>query len=183
MAAAAHLALAEGLGAVTHRAAAERAGVPLAATTYYFSSREDLLAQALDVIAATELARARAAASRPSRRRDPAAALAATLLDVAVGLDRLEGPELRAYYERLLEAGRSPAVAAVIRTTTAALLDILTGVLAATPGIPRLNARTALALVDGFVVAALGEATLRREALIAALSDALRPLMDDSESH
>src|SRR5262249_59005138 len=35
----------EGAGAVTHRAVAREAGVPLAATTYYFSSRHDLLAE------------------------------------------------------------------------------------------------------------------------------------------
>jgi TetR/AcrR family transcriptional regulator, regulator of biofilm formation and stress response len=37
----------QGRQAVTHRAVAERAGVPLGATTYYFDSRDDLLAQAL----------------------------------------------------------------------------------------------------------------------------------------
>lgn len=37
----------QGRQAVTHRAVAEEAGVPLGATTYYFDSRDDLLAQAL----------------------------------------------------------------------------------------------------------------------------------------
>jgi TetR/AcrR family transcriptional regulator, regulator of biofilm formation and stress response len=40
----------QGRQAVTHRAVAERAGVPLGATTYYFDSRDDLLAQALRTI-------------------------------------------------------------------------------------------------------------------------------------
>ncbi|MCW3038836.1 MAG: Transcriptional regulator, TetR [Solirubrobacterales bacterium] len=37
----------EGLEAVTHRRVAEEAGVPLAATTYYFSSKEDLMQAAM----------------------------------------------------------------------------------------------------------------------------------------
>lgn len=36
-----------GVGAITHRAVAERAGVPLGSTTYYFATIEDLLAQAI----------------------------------------------------------------------------------------------------------------------------------------
>src|SRR3954465_962 len=36
----------EGREAVTHRAVAEEAGVPLGSTTYYFDSRDDLLGQA-----------------------------------------------------------------------------------------------------------------------------------------
>jgi len=44
-----------GTGAVTHRAVAKEASVPLAATTYYFSSREDLLASAFEYLANTEI--------------------------------------------------------------------------------------------------------------------------------
>ena len=178
LAAAAEVALSEGLAAVTHRATAERAGVALGATTYYFSSREDLLVQALRVAADQELARARAAAAKGSRRRDPAVALAVSLLDVTVGLDRLESPELSAYYERMLEAGRSAPVAAVVRQWNAGLREVIADVLAAAATQPPLlSARTALALVDGYVVGALGEATLRREPIITALADALRPLL------
>ena len=38
---------ARGADAVTHRAVAEEAGVPLSATTYYFASKEELLEQSL----------------------------------------------------------------------------------------------------------------------------------------
>jgi len=37
----------EGTAAVTHRAVAAEAGVPLAATTYYFDSKEELIRDAL----------------------------------------------------------------------------------------------------------------------------------------
>src|SRR5215212_401570 len=46
-----------GREAVTHRAVAEEAGVPLGSTTYYFDSRGDLLRQALEHVAAHEVER------------------------------------------------------------------------------------------------------------------------------
>jgi TetR/AcrR family transcriptional regulator, regulator of biofilm formation and stress response len=46
-----------GLDAVTHRAVAERAGVPLAATTYWFESKEELLGDALLLAAREETER------------------------------------------------------------------------------------------------------------------------------
>ena len=47
----------EGREAVTHRAVAEEAGVPLGSTTYYFDSRDDLLGQALERVSAQEVER------------------------------------------------------------------------------------------------------------------------------
>jgi len=46
-----------GADAVTHRAVAEEAGVPLSATTYYFASKEQLLEQALLLAAREETER------------------------------------------------------------------------------------------------------------------------------
>jgi DNA-binding transcriptional regulator YbjK len=40
----------EGLEGVTHRRVADAAGVPLAATTYYFSSKEDLMQAAMETL-------------------------------------------------------------------------------------------------------------------------------------
>ncbi|MCK2215498.1 TetR family transcriptional regulator [Actinomadura sp. ATCC 31491] len=45
-----------GFAAVTHRAVAQRAHLPLAATTYYFASRDQLLAEAFAQLVETELA-------------------------------------------------------------------------------------------------------------------------------
>lgn len=45
-----------GFAAVTHRAVAHRASLPLAATTYYFTSRDQLLAEAFAQLVDTELA-------------------------------------------------------------------------------------------------------------------------------
>jgi DNA-binding transcriptional regulator YbjK len=46
-----------GIGEVTHRAVADRAGVPLSATTYWFASKEELLQEALVLAAREEVER------------------------------------------------------------------------------------------------------------------------------
>lgn len=181
--AAADLTLSRGLGAVSHRAVAERAGVPLAATTYYFTSRDDLVAGGLAAASRLDLDRARAAAGRrPPRRRDPAVALAAQLVDVVLGFERARDTGLvRAYYERCLAAGRSPAVAAVVRDWQGELVGLVGDVLAdskqraARAGAP-VPAHTAMALLDGFAVAHLGEGDLDTERLIRELATALRTM-------
>jgi DNA-binding transcriptional regulator YbjK len=48
-----------GFAAVSHRAVADRAGLPLAATTYYFRSRADLIAAAFERMADRDLATTR----------------------------------------------------------------------------------------------------------------------------
>jgi DNA-binding transcriptional regulator YbjK len=48
-----------GIEAVTHRRAAEQAGVPLAATTYYFSSKDELLQAAMELHVEREAAQLR----------------------------------------------------------------------------------------------------------------------------
>src|SRR5215207_11487870 len=53
----------EGPGGVTHRAVAQEAGVPLAATTYYFSSKDELLEDSLHLLAGEEAERLEALAS------------------------------------------------------------------------------------------------------------------------
>lgn len=56
VAAAGDLLRTSGPGAVTHRSVAEAAAVPLAATTYYFASKEELLAEGLARAAGAEVA-------------------------------------------------------------------------------------------------------------------------------
>jgi DNA-binding transcriptional regulator YbjK len=45
----------DGIDAVTHRSVAEAANVPLGSTTYYFSSRQDMLREALEYFARLEI--------------------------------------------------------------------------------------------------------------------------------
>ena len=53
----------DGTGAVTHRAVARLARVPLASTTYYFASRDDLLLEAFRHLTARRMAAYDAAAA------------------------------------------------------------------------------------------------------------------------
>ena len=53
-----------GIDAVRHRAVAEEAGVPLAATTYYFASKTEMVEEALAFAAEAEMARVAAQAQR-----------------------------------------------------------------------------------------------------------------------
>lgn len=61
---------ADGLEGVTHRRVAVAAGVPLAATTYYFSSKEDLMQAAMEHVIATESERLQVIADAVTRSGD-----------------------------------------------------------------------------------------------------------------
>ena len=110
----------KGAGAVTHRAVASEAGVPLAATTYYFSSRHELLAQALEHAAREDV----------EQLEDDAAGFAAAPLTVTTLSERLaahiagwlrgDRPTLLAHYEISLESARRPELAATSRAWTQA---------------------------------------------------------------
>ena len=67
--AAAELLAEGGFEAVRHRAVARRAGLPLASTTYYFSSLDDLIARAVEHIGMIEIAQLRSRVTALSRRR------------------------------------------------------------------------------------------------------------------
>jgi DNA-binding transcriptional regulator YbjK len=144
----------EGLAATTHRAVAARAGVPLGSTTYYFADRVELVQAALEGLADREHVRMAAVASRPwPRGRRSRGELAARLVDVVVGRDRLARPaEVAASYERFLEAARTPALAGPARRwqrdTERSVGELLAGTSRAA-----LDPPTVLALVDGAVVA------------------------------
>src|SRR6202023_4418579 len=58
-----------GFDAVRHRAVARRAGLPLASTTYYFSSLDDLIARSVEHIGMIEIAQLRSRVNALSRRR------------------------------------------------------------------------------------------------------------------
>ena len=76
-----------GFDAVRHRAVARRAGLPLAATTYYFSSLDDLIVEAVEYVGALEAQQLRARVAALSRRRRGAESTADVLVDLLVGED------------------------------------------------------------------------------------------------
>jgi DNA-binding transcriptional regulator YbjK len=97
----------EGSAAITHRLVAEEAGVPIASTTYYFSSKDDLLKEALYLHAEQEAERV-AQAMHTLSGTPTIAELADRLADfLDYGLN--EGrTTLIAEYELLLQAARQP---------------------------------------------------------------------------
>lgn len=96
----------DGRQALTHRAVAAEAGVPLGATTYYFDSREDLLGQALQHVAKEGIERYDAESADLAAAETPAQ-LAELLTErlVAAVTDR---SALIAENELWLEAARRP---------------------------------------------------------------------------
>jgi DNA-binding transcriptional regulator YbjK len=115
----------DGAGSVTHRAVAKEAGVPLAATTYYFASRDELLAEAFHTAAAEDIAQLRRDAHELAAQPVDASSLAARLcriVDQWLAGDRLT---LLAQYEISLEAARRPELAAASRAWTDAHVTAL----------------------------------------------------------
>lgn len=153
----------DGVSAVSHRAVASRAGLPLAATTYYFASREDLVEHALMRLRDQHVAAARAVsdvlpAGDVSDQQFADAVVDVVLGDLADQRNGVDPGRLAALYERYLQAGRHPALRDVVRTWNAALVEILDDLLRRA-GLARdgERARLLLAVVDGLLVAALGE--------------------------
>jgi DNA-binding transcriptional regulator YbjK len=139
-----------GIGGVTHRAVAERAGVPVASTTYFFDSLDELIGEALTTMMAREL-------ERLAAFRESVAGLSrGQVVDAFVETVR-ENPSANdiAQYEAYLFASRNPQlqgrVAAMLESTHEAAAQIL-----ATHGISDPAAAVAVtALLDGFALARL----------------------------
>jgi DNA-binding transcriptional regulator YbjK len=154
-----------GAEAVTHRRVAEQAQLPLASTTYWFDSKEDLLTAALQLAAERDVARLHELADR-LRERDPREAVLATVLDP---IDEPAGrASLMATYALLLEAARRPALQELARRWTDTYLETIGELLArAGSARPREDARLILAAADGLLLEQLaaGDADDPRPAL------------------
>ena len=115
--AAAELLCEGGFDAVRHRAVARRAGLPLASTTYYFSSLDDLIVKAVEHVGVQEAAQLRLRLDHLSRRRRGAESTADVLVDLLVG----ERPTLHlseqliSRYERYIACARLPGLRDVQR--------------------------------------------------------------------
>ena len=110
--AAAELLCEGGFDAVRHRAVARRAGLPLASTTYYFSSLDDLIVQAVTHIGARETRQLEQRVAAVARRRRGAETTADVLVDVLVGTASgiTATEELISRYERYIACARQPAL-------------------------------------------------------------------------
>lgn len=115
--AAAELLCEGGFDAVRHRAVAQRAGLPLASTTYYFSSLDDLIAKAVEHVGSREAEQLHTQVECLPRRKRGAESTADVLVDLLVG----SGPGTRATeqlisrYERYIACARQPSLRDVQR--------------------------------------------------------------------
>lgn len=181
--AAAELLMAGGVDAVRHRAVADRAELPLASTTYYFGSLDDLLAAAVIHLSATDTAAISQRCEALPRRRRGAAATAEALAEVFVGRDMTRA-QLATRYELVVLAARHAGLQDAIRERQGLLSGLHVDVLAKSgrvgdaPHIAQL-----MAVEDGAVVGALAQGagdavSAARDALIEVV-DVLAPLSAD----
>jgi DNA-binding transcriptional regulator YbjK len=172
VAAAARLVAAEGPDGVSHRAVAAAAGVPLAATTYYFGSLDDLLVAAVQRAADDELAPITELVAALPRRASSADRVAGIVLDVVLGPDRLEDADLQAHYERFLAGGRHPSLRPVLQQARRRVDALLTEALERC-GHTGTDTAHLVAVLDGTAISALvegdGHARVRARAAVAAL--------------
>lgn len=156
--AAAQLLAEGGFDAIRHRAVAERAGLPLASTTYYFDSLEELITAAVVRRGETEFDRGWAKLGET-----PANVGFDTLVELV--LDQLLGDEseqdaeqVLLRYERLVATGRRPYLKPVMASDATRLRELLAAIFTRC-GMPIDPDRIeqVIALVDGAVLNAIIE--------------------------
>lgn len=158
-----------GVHAVTHRAVAAAAGVPLASTTYHFASKEELVAQTLDLVVARSVELAEQFSADPPGDVD-GLVRRLTALSVAQLADQ-QAP-LAAQFELMLEAGRRPDLRPLAERWDEAYAGCLGRLVAAAglapPAVPALTH-----LLEGALVAQL---SLPRKDFAPALAAVLTPV-------
>jgi TetR/AcrR family transcriptional regulator, regulator of biofilm formation and stress response len=146
-----------GPAAVTHRALAAEAGVPLATTTYYFSSKTELLREALRLAVREDVALAE---SDPAWREARDAGTAAELADALarnLGMYLRDPERAVAHHEVFLAASRDPELAPTAEEWTAtntAMLEPLLDRLGSDA--PADDARIVNAILNGLTIEQLG---------------------------
>lgn len=143
----------QGIDAVTHRSVAEAAGVSLGSTTYWFSSRQDMLSQALEHFARLEIEglhlRLEPIRDRGLSTRRLVDEFTELLLPQ---LDR-DRPRTIAQYAFMQEAARRPELEAICREWGRAWEDELVELFDSLgTRSPRLEARMFLAMLDGLLL-------------------------------
>lgn len=158
--AAAELLAEGGFDAIRHRAVAERAGLPLAATTYYFSSLDGLVTAAVEREARQELDAGRARLEELTEEQRSVDVVVELLLDMLLGAASRSGgtDSVLLRYERLVGSPRRPYLAPLMRELGAELQDLLAEILSRSGmEVGRERLLELIALVDGAVVNALIE--------------------------
>ena len=133
-----------GVGRVTHRAVAARAGVPLGATTYYFPTLGDLVTAGLEHMTGTLVAGLDEWARRLGDGSDLPRVLAG-LVEEYLAHPR----QVLREYELYLAAARAPELRPLARAWLDGVRDLLA------PLVGPATARSVAALLDGVVVQCL----------------------------
>jgi DNA-binding transcriptional regulator YbjK len=171
-----------GVRSVTHRAVARRAGLPAAATTYYFSSIHELVREALELNLEQRLTELRAVLETAvAQEPDPRRAVDRFARTLLTGQSRRAVTQLELY----LQATRDPELRSSVRESLAAFEDLAAETLARGGlGAPS-AARTVVAVVDGVVLHELATRELddegqeaAAERLAQALWAVLGPLLE-----
>ena len=172
-----------GFDAVRHRAVARRAGLPLASTTYYFSSLDDLLVHAIEYTGTLELAQLQARLGRISRRRRGVESTAEVLVEVLLGdgPSRAISDQLISRYERYIACARQPWLRDVQRRLRRERTDAVVEALERSGRTVRGDRLKALmCAVDGAVVAAMvddgGDLRATARSTLVDVIDVLAPL-------
>lgn len=159
----------QGVAGVTHRAVTERAGVPLATASYYFSSIGELISEALHEFARERAKEMEVAPTEAPTANEVGALFTDRFMDVTT-LQRL------AFFEILVSSARSPELAEPARHALAAYHN------AARAALTSLNAPDSPENARAFVALGLGYGLLRMvepgaddgAQMLAALTDLLR---------
>ena len=164
-----------------HRAVARRAGLPLASTTYYFSSLDELIAAAVEYIGMAEAAQMRSRVSALSRRRRGAESTADVLVDLLLDdPGRADTEQLISRYERYITCARQPALRDIQRRVLRQRTDAVGEAVERSGRCVRTDLLSALVCaVDGAVVSALvddgGSARDSARATLVDVIDVLAP--------
>ncbi len=147
-----------GVDEVTHRRVAEVAGLPLASTTYWFASKEEMLTAALGSAAERDLAWLQARASELEGTDDVPGAIVALLYDPIEEQLRHSRSSLLGAYVLWLEAARRPALREIASRWTDAYLTTTADLLEQGGSQdPTGDARMVVATIDGLILQQLAE--------------------------
>jgi len=160
-----------GVDAVTHRAVAVEAGVPLAATTYYFASKAQLVQEALELVIARS-AEIVADYTRIDRELDLDGLIGRLTAFAEAQFDDRQAP-LIAQYELMLEASRRAHLRPLAERWNEAYMAGLVELVRASPlPDPERAAELLSALIEG---ALLDQLALPRDDFV---DGTLRPLLE-----
>jgi TetR/AcrR family transcriptional regulator, regulator of biofilm formation and stress response len=169
----------QGMGAVTHRAIAAQAGLPGATVGYFFASKDELLVEAMRLVAERITVQIRSATEKAAGlRQEPQVAVDAL---VAVLLEEPEAATL-AQFETYLQAARQPDLREEVARVLDAFEELVTVVFEGLGApLPPSAARSVVALADGFALHRLG--ARRDQDHVDALKSALMTFVEAYGSH